>query len=245
MKADLSRQTFDPKKRYSGLLMQQGRVQLDAEWNEQQEIHQYRAQTGAEDVIGARGTPIGEDGSATGFEITARDGTLFIGDGHIYVDGILCVNDSEDPLPYEKQPDLPSADDLTKWMEGTESENGDFRPGLVYLDVWERHVTHLDDDHIREVALGGPDTTTRKQTVWQTKVMALDPEQEDAELLAEYAELRADGGEGEDLKEHSPQATRILAALCESGQESLDALGEPPTGSLSARAEEERGATGP
>jgi hypothetical protein len=247
MKADLSRLTFDPTRRYSGVLMQQGRVQLDSEWNEQQEIHQYRAQTGAKDVIGPRGTPIDQDGGATGFEITARDGELFIGEGHIYVDGILCVNKSGGPLPYEKQPDLPSANDLTGWIAGAESEG--FRPGLVYLDVWERHVTHLDDDRIREVALGGPDTTTRKQTVWQTKVMALDPDEDDAELLAKYEELRAKSNpskaEEQELEQLSPQAVKILDALCERGGVALDALGEPPTGSLSAQAEEESGATGP
>src|SRR5215212_83991 len=99
MKADLSRQTFDPKKRYNGVLMQQGRVLLDSEWNEQQEIHQHRAQSGAEDVIGPNGTPIDEDGHATGFEITARDGKLFIGGGRIYVEGVLCLNDSEEAIP--------------------------------------------------------------------------------------------------------------------------------------------------
>jgi hypothetical protein len=247
MKADLSRLTFDPKRRYSGVLMQQGRVQLDSEWNEQQEIHQNRAQTGARDVIGPRGTPIDGDGGATGFEITARDGTLFIGGGHIYVDGVLCVNESEDPLSYEEQPDAPSAGDLTGWMEG--AEEGDFRPGLAYLDVWERHITYLDDGRIREVALGGPDTTTRKQTVWQTKVMALDPDDDDAQLLAGYAELRAkpnkSKAEEQELERISPQAVEILETLCRQGGAALDELGEPPTGTLSARAEEESGATGP
>ncbi|HEX6711529.1 MAG TPA: DUF6519 domain-containing protein [Rubrobacter sp.] len=246
MKADLSRLTFDPTRRYSGVLMQQGRVQLDSEWNEQQEIHQYRAQAGAGDVIGPRGAPIDQDGGATGFEITARDGSLFIGVGHIYVDGILCVNESDGPLPYERQPDLPSEVDLTGWMAGAESE--DFRPGLVYLDVWERHITHLDDDRIREVALGGPDTTTRKQTVWQTKVMALDPDN-DAALLARYAELRdkqnPSNAEAQELERISPPAVEILDSRCERGRAALDALGEPPTGTLSAQAEEESGATGP
>jgi hypothetical protein len=244
MKADLSRLTFDPKRRYSGVLMQQGRVQLDSEWNEQQEINQHRAQTGSKDVIGPRGTPIDQEGGATGFEITARDGALFIGEGHVYVDGVLCVN--EGPLPYDEQPDLPSAEDLTGWMEGAGS---DFRPGLVYLDVWERHITHLDDDHIREVALGGPDTTTRKQTVWQTKVMALDPDDDEAQLLAGYAELRAkpnpSRAEEQELERISPRAVEILDSLCERGQAALDELAEPPTGTLSARAEEESGAAGP
>jgi hypothetical protein len=49
-------------------------------------------------------------------------------------------------------------------------------PYLAYLDVWERHVTYLEDEKfpiIREVALGGPDTATRAKMVWQVKVLAV------------------------------------------------------------------------
>ena len=35
MKGDFSRDTFDPAKQFTRVLMQQGRVQLDADWNEQ------------------------------------------------------------------------------------------------------------------------------------------------------------------------------------------------------------------
>lgn len=250
MKADISRQTFDSNKRYSGVVMQQGRVQLDAEWNEQQEIHQHRTQTGTGEVIGPSGTPLGEDGRATGFEITAQNGKLRIGGGHIFVDGVLCVNESEDPLPYDEQPDPPAPGDLTGWMEEDE-DGGDVRLGLAYLDVWERHVTHFDDARIREVALGGPDTTTRKQTVWQVKVMKLDAEEDVAEgdlaLLADYARLRAesDPSEAEELKEIAPRAVKILGTLCRRGEEELDTLREPATGDLRARAKEEDGAAGP
>jgi hypothetical protein len=249
MKADLSRQTFDPNKRYSSVLMQQGRVLLDSEWNEQQEIHQHRAQTGVRDVIGASGVPMDEPG----FEITARDGKLYISDGHIYVDGILCVNEKE--ASYDGEPDQggqphpPHPDDLIGWMasESAESGDGKLKLGLVYLDVWERHVTHLDDGHIREVALGGPDTTTRKQTVWQVKVMGLVPEKKDVDPLATYAELRAKKklteGDEQKLKEIAPRAAQILGGLCEKGEKALDELGEPPTGKLNARAEEQKGTT--
>jgi len=34
MSGDYSRKTFDPLRDFSGVLMQQGRVQLDADWNE-------------------------------------------------------------------------------------------------------------------------------------------------------------------------------------------------------------------
>jgi hypothetical protein len=44
-------------------------------------------------------------------------------------------------------------------------------PGLsqIYLDVWERAITYAEDDSIREVALGGPDTAARSKLVWQVK----------------------------------------------------------------------------
>ena len=40
MSGDYTRFTFDPLKRYSGVLMQQGRVQLDSDWNEEIDILQ-------------------------------------------------------------------------------------------------------------------------------------------------------------------------------------------------------------
>ena len=42
---------------------------------------------------------------------------------------------------------------------------------LAYLDAWQREVTALDDPHIKEVALGGPDTTTRLANVWQVRLL--------------------------------------------------------------------------
>jgi hypothetical protein len=38
MKGDFSRFTFKKEKHYSSVRMQQGRVQLDADWNEQMDI---------------------------------------------------------------------------------------------------------------------------------------------------------------------------------------------------------------
>jgi hypothetical protein len=41
--------------------------------------------------------------------------------------------------------------------------------GLLYLDVWDHHLTALEEPSLREVALGGPDTATRTQTVWEVR----------------------------------------------------------------------------
>jgi hypothetical protein len=186
MKGDFSRETFNARKHYAGVLMQQGRVQLDADWNEQTSIVRYRAEIEAADVIGACGAPE----AAPGFEI-ATDGTqLLIGAGRFYVDGILCEND--DQLPFDQQPDLPNvaSDDVLKALEQAGTPFG-----IAYLDVWQRHVTALDDSLLREQALGGPDTTTRIKTVWQVKVLPVDAgnrtEAQRHELLAEQKDLQA------------------------------------------------------
>jgi sortase (surface protein transpeptidase) len=83
MKGDFSRDTFDSKKHYSRVLMQQGRVQLDADWNEQQLITQQRAEITARDVIGLIGAPRIE----AGFRVTTTGANLSISAGHFYVDG--------------------------------------------------------------------------------------------------------------------------------------------------------------
>ena len=167
MKGDFSRQTFAARKHYSGVLMQQGHVQLDADWNEQGAIDRYRAETEAVDVIGGCGAPL----HAAGFEITTDGKTLLIGGGRYYVDGLLAENDTG-KIAYEDQDklDLPGADMAA--VLNQMKEKG-FSAALVYLDVWQRHVTALDDKLLREVALGGPDTTTRLKTIWQVKALPL------------------------------------------------------------------------
>ena len=81
MAGDFSRTftRFDRDKGYAGVLMQQGRPQLDADWNEQLALQQHRVEAETRDVVGRCGTPKKGDG----FNVTvAPDGTdLFIGAG--------------------------------------------------------------------------------------------------------------------------------------------------------------------
>src|SRR3712207_4297156 len=84
MKGDFTRLTFDPKKRYSGVLMQQGRAQLDADWNEQLDILMHRIETEAGDLAGQSGAPVKDPG----FELFARSWLLFDGrEDFVYVEG--------------------------------------------------------------------------------------------------------------------------------------------------------------
>jgi len=87
MAVDLSRVTFDPSKHYSALLHQQGRVSIDADLNEAQDIGRYREETTTADVIGPTGSPRAGGGYAVTVVPGSRD--LLISAGRMYVDGIL------------------------------------------------------------------------------------------------------------------------------------------------------------
>lgn len=235
MKGDFTRDTFDSIRHFSRVLMQQGRVQLDADFNEQAAIQQHYLRTFAADIslsitmyivhLGFKITPIPEEKN------------FFISGGHFYVAGILCEAGST-PIPIKQgdngdQVKIPgwasenfefqegqyvevfttvafypydsivtkikSVDSITLALNNevsslfsdpqliprirripTYSTQPDYHPDLttltngehlVYLDVWERLITHIEDDSIREVALGGPDTAVRTKVVWQVKTV--------------------------------------------------------------------------
>ena len=97
MKADLSRTTFDRLKHFSRVVAQQGRIQLDADWNEQSSIMLYQLRRLAADVIGPAGGPADNLGFGLGpLDAVAADGVpdFAIGAGHYYVQGILCELDA-------------------------------------------------------------------------------------------------------------------------------------------------------
>lgn len=86
----------------------------------------------------------------------------------MYVEGVLCMQNKWDTFLNQK--DYPSVLDKTildSTSKGSASQDINY---LVYADVWQRGVTYLEDPEIREIALGGPDTTTRIKTVCQIKL---------------------------------------------------------------------------
>ena len=241
MKADLTRDTFDPIKNFTRVLMQQGRVQVDADWNEQTSILLRYMRALATDLIGDAGGPA--DNCGFGLSINSAFPNDFrFSPGRYYVDGILCELETSalavtqpagsapneiqlsalildgvgfaKPQPGQLQPyveifsnttpvviaqitdfdfenrKLTLSKDVSSVLKGqlprlrrvvTYLTQPDYvvpsdlvlqhnKNYIVYLDVWERHVTYIEDDAMREVALGGADTATRVQLVWQVKL---------------------------------------------------------------------------
>jgi hypothetical protein len=172
MKGDFSRIRFNPGRHYTAVLDQQGRVSLDADTNEQVAIDDYLGRNESIDVIGAYGAPEHDPG----FGITVSGDEILIGAGRYYVQGLACEN-TVDGLSYANQPFLlnPSPTDATLLSELMQA--GGSSAIQVFLQVWQRLVTALDDPCLREPALGQADTTARLQTVWRVVAGLLPPPQ--------------------------------------------------------------------
>jgi len=172
MSGDYSRLTFKPSRNAAGAFIQQGRVTSDADLNENVQIHERRRRAEAVDQRG-RSWVGGETPNA--FRVASD---LSVAPGRLYVDGLLAENHGADPLDtFDATLDerrsvraVPVAEQPYRLdLEAPSAEGA--RTDLVYLDVWQREVTALQDEDIREKALGGPDTATRLQTVWQVRVL--------------------------------------------------------------------------
>ena len=189
MSFDVSKFSFRPWNDFLGVVMQQGRVQLDSDWNDFVAQLTRRLQAGSLDTFGRAVVP---RETPEGFLIAsgARD-ELTIGAGRIYVDGLLAENHGQphkkkwdwdtrlaeltgiDPVSFFKQPYLPfntkdsPAEKLAAVFNSPKLGDG-FH--LIYVDVWQRDVTALQNPELIEKAVG-VETTGRLQTVWQVKAL--------------------------------------------------------------------------
>jgi hypothetical protein len=149
---DISRNATAPRKRYSGVRLQQGRVTTDDDYNEGARIDAEQTRRTVLDVIGPSGSP--DSGfSISNPRINAHGDLDFdIAAGTLYLGGLRleCFGES-----YTEQ---------TDWLEQAPADraaptNG--RTDLAYLMAWEQPVESIEDSELFETALGGPDTATR------------------------------------------------------------------------------------
>lgn len=164
MKTQLSRFPQTLHRPFSGVYQQQGRMITDADWNAATQISKDRLDRALADVIG-NGTPeqggIIAGSADTGFEIVWGD---------LYVDGIraeVASRSGGGAFDLTDQADFPNA---------IAAPDGGHR---LYVDVWERSLTGLEDTILLDDALHGADTTTRTRTMAQVKLCPLDFDPED------------------------------------------------------------------
>ena len=179
---DFSLNPYQYRENVSRVLFQMGRVQLDSDFNEQTESSLRFLRALGTDVIGLHGALDG------GFKILPGAGQVpfNVRYGVYYVDGIRVVH-----APFQSVWEI-AGTDATKTQENANEYKSGFpateddehflglnlKPTvsqLLYLAVWERHVSAAEADEIREVALLGPDTTTRAVVTWQIRSIPLQP----------------------------------------------------------------------
>src|SRR4029079_9633165 len=107
MGADVSRVRFDPLRDFAGVVLQQGRLLLDGDFNEYVALldRRLRAETWdlasvatVPDHVGVAWVP---RATPDGFRVTASGGDLTIGRGRMYVDGLLAENHGKTPTGFD------------------------------------------------------------------------------------------------------------------------------------------------
>lgn len=183
MKGDFSRFNFKPISNYLSVLKQQGRVDLDSDWNEQIEIWNERNRQLICDFLGYLAVPLHpneitqDNSSALKIDNFSRGpGGIIdfsIGRGIVYIGGYSCLFGND--MMFRIQPDYPEPE----IPEGA----GDV---LVYVEVWNKTINYIDDETIREPALGGPDTCLRKKLIAQVKFTYVSDDIDAPEKANEY-----------------------------------------------------------
>ena len=157
MSSDRARVTYDPSRHYTGVIAQQGRVSLEADWNEAQAIGSEQAEARTVDLIGPvasaddgyRIEAVLGDGGATG-DLRLRCGTVYLGGQRLSAPGDL--------LRKQRDSDWADCAGDPLWLEDRDDEQPH---ELVYLLAREQEVSAVEDHALRDVALGGPDTAQR------------------------------------------------------------------------------------
>jgi hypothetical protein len=159
MASDRARVSYDPSRKWRGLVAQQGRVTVEADWNEAAAIQAAGDRAVTLDVVGPVGTP-DDDYAVTETAHGSAEGALRVGPGALYLGGERLALGAAVHLGH--QPDWLDKSTGTLWVappqhgqrSGTDNE-------LVYLLAIEQEVSALEDPALADVALGGPDTMQR------------------------------------------------------------------------------------
>ncbi|MGA2047770.1 MAG: DUF6519 domain-containing protein, partial [Terracidiphilus sp.] len=147
MASDRARISYDKSRNYRSVVAQQGRVTLEADVNEAAWIAGDALRLETIDIVGPVGTP--DNGyqvsvSSSGTEFVVGEGTLYLGGWRMELDHAVQLNNQPD---WQNQP-APSP------LTATTTD-------VVALLAIEQSVTAVEDQALREVALGGPDTAAR------------------------------------------------------------------------------------
>jgi hypothetical protein len=187
--ADITRLLIQPRKHYVGARMQQGRVVLDSDFNEEAELVGEERRRAFADIVGPTGSP--DEGFAADLDIgdeVVIQPVSFNGEpaidtlnyrirpGSMYVAGLRFEHEERtisdeaggDPIVFQRDfLQMRAADAPQPQPESTHSQ-------LTYLHGWQQCVAATEDQEIRERALGGIDTSARVRRMARVEVRAVE-----------------------------------------------------------------------
>src|SRR5436190_12717628 len=154
MYGDFSRDSFDPSKHYTRVLMQQGRPLMDADWNELVSVLTREHRKLVFQIVGSYGTSDG------GFELALdpQSSITTLAMGTYFADGLLCVNPSAQQR---------TKTDLRDFLSQSTTATGS---RLVFIDAREDVVFPAQDKGMAEPALMGIDPSLRVRVRWTVRV---------------------------------------------------------------------------
>jgi hypothetical protein len=203
MSSDRARRSYDVERMYRSVVSQQGRVTLEADANEAEEIRANESRIELIHIIGPNGAPDG------GFKISAPVSEAHfldfaIGQGTLYVGGVR-VHNRDPKATYLSQKNRDGTEYAREWADYPADRVHSFPAGAadavakadwegrmeaIYLTVAEQEVSAVEDPALREVALGGPDTAARTRLVQRVQrfpVSANTCDDAFAEVVKHYA----------------------------------------------------------
>ncbi len=126
MGSDRARISYDERQQYRSVVMQQGRVTLEADWNESQAIAGEEAREETLDIVGTAGTP--DNGYAVSFSAALPAFDFEVEAGTMYVGGMRASLPA--PVQYSTQSDWLDSSIDPEWSPLPEQASGN---EYVYL----------------------------------------------------------------------------------------------------------------
>jgi Family of unknown function (DUF6519) len=180
---DITRYLNPPRRHYAGARMQQGRVILDADFNEEAQLDDEDQRRALADIIGSKGSP------DAGFSIALASGDSLpltpmmvggqvvdvldfaIAAGTFYLGGLRFDLEGLEPVHLQRDYLQMPASEAAQPSSSAVSV-------FTYLCAEERCVSGIEDEELIEKALAGPDTSVRMRRMRQVRIRTFTDELE-------------------------------------------------------------------
>src|SRR5712691_1989358 len=136
MGSDRARISYDEQRKYRAVVMQQGRVTVEADWNEEWQMVNEELRKDVLDIVGPCCTPndgyrVLETGQVPDplFDFSVSNGTMYVGGMRVFLPR---------PLQYSQQPDWVDHLHDPDWVDPSTLREGHHKREFIYLYLREQ-----------------------------------------------------------------------------------------------------------